>query len=120
MKSRIRTWEIILTGCLFSAIGIYLLAPAQNSNPNPHSQSIKLEAPQPPEAPEIPKSIIIHLEKVEKKLQKMERLKNLKDLKKVEQELKKVEKELESTSIQLENISLPSLKGLPEVLIHSH
>ena len=120
MKSRSRTWEIILAGCLFSALSIYLLAPAQNSIPNPQSQSITFEVPQPPQAPESPKSITIYLKDIEQKLQKMEKLEKLNELKKVEQELKKVEKELEHTTIQLENISLPSLKGLPEVLIHSH
>ena len=119
MKSRNQVWEIILAGCLFSALGIYLLVPDPNSLPSPQDHTIKFNTPKAPKAPEIPKSINIHLEKIEKKLQKVEKMKELNDFKQLEKELQRIEKELERTSFRIKNMSVPSLMGLPHILIQS-
>ena len=42
-----------------------------------------------------------------------------KELKIAEKELRKAEKELKAATCQLKEISLPALKGLPEILIPS-
>ena len=121
MKNRIKTWEIILAGWALTALSIYVLIP---SGPVPADieqkiQSINWKIPHAPQAPEIPKEMIIELEKIEIELSGLKQNVRHKELEVVEKELKKAEKELSAASRQLKEISLPSLKGLPEILIPS-
>ncbi len=76
MSTRKKTWEIVLAGLLFMAIGIYMLSRSGDGAPShAHSSSAAPDAPQPP----LPSSIVIDLQNLED----IKNIRNLKDLDKL-------------------------------------
>jgi len=114
MKSSSISWEIILTGLVLTAIGIYVIrgrshAPeAFHGNDHPH-----IKHPEPP-APPSPPQVVIDIQNLDdlKNLDKLKELKNVKDLDQLRIKLKKNlkdvinEKEVEASLKKLdENMS---------------
>ena len=114
MNSRHTTWEVIVAGCVFMALGVYLINPPDLSIPSPelHNQQVQLDPPPTPAKPSASETVMINL----KKLKKLEQLQELEHL---EKELEQLEKELKSQAPQPNMLSLPSFKILPKFLIYS-
>lgn len=122
MKSPHTTWEVIIAGCIFTALGVYLVHPSDRPFPNPefnnHQVQLELDIPQPPEEPSVSEDFVIDLKELEK-LKQLKELKHLEELEEVEKELEKLEQELKNQTIQLNILPSPSLKSLSGFLLYS-
>lgn len=120
MKSPNTTWEIIIAGCIFTALGVYLLTPSQLSIPTPEldHQQVELDIAQPPGEPSVSEDFVIDLKELQN-LKQLKELKHMEKLEDVENELEKLEHELKSQTIQLNMLPSPSLKNLSGFLISS-
>lgn len=99
MTSRKISWEIVLAGIAFLAIGIYLMGRYSPDSSSSKTIKITANAPNPPSAPGLPGALVIDLSNLEnlKQLKQLKNLKNLKELKTLGAELKNLEQLKEGT-----------------------
>ncbi|GAA5521793.1 hypothetical protein LQ318_08560 [Aliifodinibius salicampi] len=119
MKRRKKSWEIILTGLVLTALGIYLLTPEETTSQH-HIDHASFSVPAIPSVEgknDVSDSIYVRLQKLEslkvlenfknienfeqfkKELENLKELEELKELKNSE-ELKQLEKELQKIAEQ--------------------
>lgn len=129
MNRRKISWEIVLAGLTFIAIGLYLVDQGPPTPPSPETpRGLEARVPSPPAPPGIPGAIVIDLKNLEnlKNLEKLKNIKNFEELKKLEIELKnigevigaqmqreeeqRVEKNLEQLETQLQNMGTADYK----------
>lgn len=110
MKRRYKTWEIIVAGCLFTVLGIYVINPSSSAV---EQKAVEIHSKiQLPETPVAPKLNI--------DLKELEQLKNLEGLEQLREELNNIRKEIRIETSGAPEVPLPPLKNLPKVLINSN
>lgn len=116
MKSRYTTWEVIVAGCIFMALGIYLITPSDLSTflPESSDQQVHIEESQDSEKNTASTSGTVIIDPEE-----LESLEQLKELEQIKKEIDNLEKELKAHTLEQGILSLPSLKSLSEILIYS-
>ena len=122
MKKRSISWEIVLAGLAFIAIGIYLFNQSNDSTTSDTSKDSwhsDAKPAAPPSPPSLPGAIVIDLDNLES-LQNLENLKNLRNLKNLENikeleiELKNLDKLIEKHQ-EREQVQQNLDKGLQEL-----
>ena len=96
MNTRKISWEIVLAGIAFIAIGMYLFNQT-SSSADQNTVAQRSSTPAPPSLPGLPSSIVIDLQNLDKleNLENLKNLKNLEELKELEIELKNIDNIIE-------------------------